>query len=160
MRRRQGRPLAFTLTTVGTADNMLEQLVQADLAAVGVPVRIRQLELGAFLAAAAGPSRDYDALVTGFTGDLTGAWLRGMFDSRRRAGQLQYAQYANPAVDRGFDAGDLATVQRTVARDLPITFLYHARGLQGVSRRLAGQVLDLRGELTTVQRWRLLAATP
>ncbi len=156
VRSKGGRRLAFTLTTVGTADNMLEQLIQADLAAVGVPVRIRQLELGAFLTAAAGPARDYDALVSGFTGDLTGAWLRGMFDSRRRAGPLQYAQYADPAVDRAFDTGDLASVQRIVARDLPITFLYHARGLQGVSARLAGESLDLRGELASVARWRLV----
>ncbi len=158
MRSRGGRPLAFTLTTVGTADNMLEQLIQADLAAAGVRMRIRQLELGAFLAAASGPPRDYDALVSGFSGDLTGAWLRGMFDSRRRAGPLQYAQYADPDVDRAFDSGDLAAVQRIVARDLPITFLYHARGLQGVSTRLEGETLDLRGELASVQRWRLAAS--
>ncbi len=158
VRAKAGRPLAFTLTTVGTSDNMLEQLIQADLAAVGARVRIRQLELGAFLAAASGPARDYDALVSGFAGDLTGAWLRGMFDSRRRSGPLQYAQYADPAVDRAFDAGDLETVQRIVARDLPIPVLSHTRGLQGVSDRLAGEALDLRGELATVQSWRLLPA--
>src|SRR5207253_9693791 len=43
--------LSFTLSTVGSSDNVLEQLIQADLAAVGIQVRIRQLELGAFLAA-------------------------------------------------------------------------------------------------------------
>src|SRR6185503_4104039 len=62
-RSRDGRPLAFALTTVGSADNVLEQLIQADLAEVGVRVRIRQLELGAFLAASQGSTRDYDALV-------------------------------------------------------------------------------------------------
>jgi len=153
VRRKAGRPLAFTILTVGAADNSLEQMIQADLAAVGADVRIRQLELGAFLARAAGPARDYDALVTGVLGDLALGYLRSLFDSRRLAEPLQYAQYRNPAVDRALDAGDLGEVQRLVARDLPITFLYHARGLQGMNRRLLGVRMDLRGELATLQRW-------
>ncbi len=155
LRRKAGRPLAFTILTVGAADNSLEQMIQSDLAAVGAGVRIRQLELGAFLARASGPARDYDALVTGILGDPALGYLRGLFDSRRLAEPLQYAQYRNPAVDRALDAGDLAEVQRIVARDLPITFLYHARGLQGMNRRLLGVRMDLRGELATLQRWHL-----
>ncbi len=154
-RRRDGRPLAFTILTVGAADNSLEQMIQSDLRAVGVNARIRQLELGAFLARATGAARDYDALVTGILGDLSLGYLRGLFDSRRLAEPLQYAQYGNPAVDRALDAGDLAEVQRIVARDLPVTFLYHARGLQGLSRRVHGVRMDLRGELATLQRWHL-----
>lgn len=160
VRARDGRRLAFTLLTVGTADNVLEQLIQAGLREAGVEVRIRQLEMGAFLAAASGPARDYDALVTGISGDFTLGYLRGLFDSRRARGPLAYARYANPAVDAAFDRGDLAEVQRLVARDLPLTFLYHGRGLQGVSARVHGAALDLRGELATVQRWRLAPAAP
>jgi peptide/nickel transport system substrate-binding protein len=155
VRRRGTGELAFTLTTVGSADNVLEQMIQADLAAVGVRVRIRQLELGAFLAGAQSPSREYDALVTGIPGDLSLGYLGALFDSRRRGEAQQYAQYANPAVDAALDAGDLAAVQRLVAADLPVTWLYHARGVQGVSRRLHGVLMDLRGELATVRRWRL-----
>jgi len=157
-RRRDGAALAFTLTTVGSADNVLEQLIQADLAAVGVRVRIHQLELGAFLAAAQNPAREYDALVTGIPGDLGLGYLRALFDSRRREGPQQYAQYASPAVDAALDAGDLAAVQRLVAADLPVTWLYHARGVQGMSRRLHGVRMDLRGELATVHQWHLEAA--
>ena len=158
IRARNGRRLSFTLTTVGTADNMLEQLIQSDLRAVGAELRIRQLELGAFLAAASGGSRDYDALVTGVSGDLTLSYLRGLFDSRRRGGPLQYAQYANAALDRAFDAGDLAEAQRIVAGEQPVTFLYHGRGLQGVSARVEQVHIDLRGELAGVARWRLREA--
>jgi peptide/nickel transport system substrate-binding protein len=121
----------------------------------GVRVRIRQLELGAFLAGAQSPSREYDALVTGIPGDLSLGYLGALFDSRRRGEAQQYAQYANPAVDAALDAGDLAAVQRLVAADAPVTWLYHARGVQGVSRRLHGVRMDLRGELATVRRWRL-----
>jgi len=157
-RRRLRRELAFTLLTVGSSDNVLEQLIQADLAVVGVRVRIRQLELGAFLAAAQSPRREYDALVTGIPGDLGLGYLRSLFDSRRRGEPQQYAQYANPAVDRALDAGDLAAVQRLVAGDLPVTWLYHARGLHGLSRRLHRVRMDLRGELVTVHDWRLETA--
>lgn len=151
------RRLAFTLATVGSADNVLEQLIQAQLAAVGVDVRIRQLELGAFLAAASGGNRDYDALVTGIPGDLALGYLTALFDSRRRAGPLQYAQYANASLDAALDRGDLADVQRIVARELPITFLYHARGVQGVNTRVRGIRMDLRGELASLHDWHLSA---
>jgi ABC-type transport system substrate-binding protein len=158
VRARDGRRLTFDLLTVGSADNVLEQLIQADLAAVGVEARIRQLELGTFLAVAGGPDRDYDALVTGIPGDLSLGYLAALFDSRRRTGPLQYAQYRSEAVDRALDAGDLATVQRIVAYEVPITFLYHARGVQGVNRRLAGLRLDLRGELASLADWHLMPA--
>ena len=154
-RARDGRLLAFTLLTVGTSDNVLEQLIQADLAAVGVRVRIRQLELGAFLAAAQSASRDYDALVTGMTGDLSLGSLAALFDSRRRSGPMQYAQYASAAVDAALDRGDLGQVQRIVAREVPITFLYHARGVQGINTRVQGVRMDLRGELPTLTSWHL-----
>lgn len=154
------RRLAFDLLTVGSADNVLEQLIQADLAAVGVQVRIRQLELGAFLATAGGGARDYDALVTGIPGDLALGYLGALFDSQRLDGPLQYAQYRNPAVDRALDAGDVAEVQRIVARELPITFLYHGRGVQGVNRRVAGVRMDLRGELASLAGWHLVPETP
>ncbi|MEK6768720.1 MAG: peptide ABC transporter substrate-binding protein [Gemmatimonadota bacterium] len=158
-RAREGRRLAFTLNTVGSADNVLEQMIQADLAAVGVEVRIRQLELGAFLAAAQGGARDYDALVTGISGDLALGYLGALFDSRRMSGPLQYAQYRSDAVDRALDAGDFAEVQRLAARDVPVTFLYHARGVQGARRRVGGVTMDLRGELATLARWRIEVAT-
>ncbi|HVO35333.1 MAG TPA: peptide ABC transporter substrate-binding protein [Gemmatimonadales bacterium] len=158
VRRRGGRALAFTILTVGSSDNSLEQMIQADLRAVGAEVRIRQLELGAFLAAAQGRARDYDALVTGISGDLALGYLSSVYDSRRLAEPLQYAQYRNPAVDAALDAGDFAAVQRIVARDLPISFLYHARGVQGMTRRLRGVRMDLRGELVTLQRWHLSPA--
>ena len=154
-RARGGRRLAFTVLTVGSADNALEQMLQADFRAVGVRMTIRQLELGAFLARATGGARDYDALVTGIPGDLALGDLRGLFDSRLLRGPLQYAQYRNAAVDSALDAGDFAAVQRIVARDLPITFLYHARGLAGLTRRLHGVRMDLRGELASLEHWHL-----
>ncbi len=160
VRENGSRRLAFTLSTVGSSDNVLEQLIQADLGSVGVEMRIRQLELGAFLAAAQGTQRDYDALVTGIPGDLALGYLGALFDSRRRRETMQYAQYQSDDVDRALARGDLGEVQRLVARDLPITFLYHARGVQGANQRVRGIRMDLRGELATVGRWSLGGGRP
>ena len=49
---------------------------------------------------------------------------------------------------------DLTTVRDGLA---PATWIYHARGVQGVSRRVRGATMDLRGELVTVHDWSLAA---
>ncbi|MEO7359645.1 MAG: hypothetical protein ABI120_04905, partial [Gemmatimonadaceae bacterium] len=35
----------------------------------------------------------------------------------------------------------------------PAAWIYHARGVQGRSRKLHNVVMDLRGELTSIARW-------
>jgi peptide/nickel transport system substrate-binding protein len=35
----------------------------------------------------------------------------------------------------------------------PVAWLYHARGVQGLSRRLEHVTMDLRGELVTIASW-------
>jgi hypothetical protein len=36
---------------------------------------------------------------------------------------------------------------------VPAVFLYHARGVQGINRRVRGIRMDLRGELVTLSQW-------
>jgi peptide/nickel transport system substrate-binding protein len=163
-RTRDGQPLRFTLSTVGSGDNALEQLVQADLRRVGIAVEIRQRELGAFLAEARGERKQFDALVTGIPGDLALSQLAGLFDGAQRRGALDYTGRTLPALDSAFAATRHATsdaalrdawrqVQRLLDEDVPVAWLYHARGVQGVRRRLRGVEMDLRGELATLPRW-------
>lgn len=164
VRARGGRRLALTLLTVGSGDNAVEQLLQADLRARGIALEIRQLELGAFLAEARATPKRFDLLVTGIPGDLSLAYLAAMFDSRLAGGPLDYAGWHTPTLDARFAAVRAARdpaalreawhdVQRELARDLPVTWLWHARGVQGVSARLEGVRMDLRGELATLGRW-------
>jgi peptide/nickel transport system substrate-binding protein len=167
-RRRDGKPFAFELLTVGTADNALEQLVQSDLSARGITMRIRQMELGAFLTQARARPKRFDALVTGVSGDLSLSYLRAMFESRQAGGALDYADFHDAALDAAFvraaaarTPGDRATAWRDLQRELrrrePVAWLYHARGVQGVSRRLRNVTMDLRGELATLAQWRLVS---
>lgn len=165
-RTRDGAPLAFELLCVGSGDNLMEQLVQADLAARGVRVAIRTRELGAFLAEARARPRRFDALVTGIPGDVALGFVGAMFDGRQRGGVLDYADWHTAPLDQRFAAVRAATsapalrrawrdVQAQLDREQPVAWLVHARGLQGMTRRLSGVEMDLRGELATVTRWRI-----
>lgn len=166
VRHRDGQPLAFELLTVGSADNAAEQLIQADLAAIGVRLEIRQREMGAFLAEAHAQMKRFDALFTGVPGDLSLGYLSSMFDSRLAGGVLDYSGFHTSRLDallaRARAAVTDATsrqawhdVQRELATQMPVAWVYHARGLQGMSRRLHGVRMDLRGELATVTQWRV-----
>jgi peptide/nickel transport system substrate-binding protein len=166
LRRRDGEPLSFELLTVGSGDNAAEQLMQADLAAIGVRLEIRQREMGAFLAEAHATEKRFDALFTGVPGDLSLGYLSSMFDSRLAGGALDYGGFHTPRLDtliaRARSSATDASitrawhdVQRELDRQLPVAWIYHARGLQGMSRRLHGVRMDLRGELATVAAWRV-----
>src|SRR5690606_32002098 len=103
-RSRGSEELRVELLTVGSPDNAVEQLIQDDLARIGVRLEIRQLELGSFLSIARAPDKSFDLLVTGIPGDLTLSHLASMFDSRLAGGALDYAAYHTPALDAAIAA--------------------------------------------------------
>ena len=170
-RTRSGRPFEVDLLTVGSGDNALEQLVQADLASRGIHVNIRQVELGAFLTQARAPQKSFDVLVAGIPGDVSLSYLTAMFESSQRGGALDYAGYRSARVDSAFarvraastDAQRIAAwrdVQRDLAADVPVAWIYHSRGVQGVSARLQNVLMDLRGEMVSLARWSLASPLP
>jgi peptide/nickel transport system substrate-binding protein len=126
----------FELLTVGSGEAPLEQMIQARLATAGFEVTIRQLELSAYLARVYGPERDFDAAVLGVAGDVGLGYLTSLAET---------AGLSAPA--------DPEKAQRLFADSVPVAFLYHASGLQGMNRRVKGVEMDLRGELPSVQRW-------
>ena len=165
-RHRGDRRMEFDIMTVGSGDNALEQLVQADLGLRGIQANIRQVELGTFLTAARAAHKSFDALVAGVPGDVALAFLSAMFESRQSGGALDYSGFHSPVLDSLFAAArnaptnvarisDWKTVQRSLNDDMPVAWLYHSRGLQGVSRRLQNVVMDLRGEMVTLARWQM-----
>ena len=133
-----GRHPRFEILTVGSGEAPLEQMLQARLAAVGFEVSIRQIENASFTDRVYGPRHDFTAAVTGVQGDL------GL-------GSLQpLGNVAGLAIP-----GDPAEAQRVFAEQLPVVWLYHGRGVQGMNRRMLGVRMDLRGELPTVATWRV-----
>jgi peptide/nickel transport system substrate-binding protein len=166
VRRRAGHPFEIELLTVGSGDNVAEQLVQADLAARGIAVHIRQTELGTFLTAARAPHKRFDLLLAGIPGDLALSQVNALFATSQRGGALDYTGFHSPLLDAALARAGAAPTDST-RRDAwlqvqvmldslsPATWLYHSRGLQGVTRRLRGARMDLRGELVTLHDWSL-----
>lgn len=132
-----GRRVSFELLAVGSGEAALEQMIQARLAAVGFDVAIRQLELTAFLARVSAARHDFTAAVLGQPGDLGLGYLANLGD---------LAGLRAPA--------DPARAERWFRDSLPVAFLYHTRGVQGMNARVQGVRMDLRGELPTVAAWR------
>jgi peptide/nickel transport system substrate-binding protein len=168
---RGGKQLGFTLLTVGSGDNAVEQLLQADMRTHGITLEIRQLEFGAFLAEARANPKRFDALFTGIPGDLSLSYLAAMFDSRLSGGALDYAGFHTPALDSAFRRVPAArshdelveawrVVQRLLDEATPVAWVYHSRGVQGITARLRGVRMDLRGEMPTIARWRLADSVP
>jgi peptide/nickel transport system substrate-binding protein len=162
-RRRMGRPLEADLLTVGSGDNVPAQLLQADLAARGIALHLRQTEMGSFLVAARAPVKRYDLLLGGVPGDLAHSELQAMFASSQAGGSLDYTGYHSALLDRllaraaaagpADRASEWRAVQQALDSIAPATWIFHARGVQGMSRRVQGVRMDLRGELATVHDW-------
>jgi peptide/nickel transport system substrate-binding protein len=140
--------------------------VQADLAARGIVVRVRQTEMGTFLTTARAPNKRFDLLLAGIPGDLSLSYVGALFSSAQRGGTFDYTGFHSPALDALLAAAavaptaeqatlDWCRVQNALDSLAPATWLFHARGLQGVTRRLHGVRIDLRGELVTVHDWTL-----
>jgi len=128
--------LRFELLTVGSGEAALEQMLQAQFAAKGIRAEIRQLELSTYLDRVQGPSHDFQAAVMGFSGDLGLGHLAPLVSLT------------------GLRAdGDPEKLLRLLADSAPTVFLYHARGVQGMNRRVRGVQMDLRGELVTLSNW-------
>ncbi|HEX6600587.1 MAG TPA: peptide ABC transporter substrate-binding protein [Gemmatimonadaceae bacterium] len=166
VRRRGGRPLEIDLLTVGSGDNVAEQLVQSDLAARGIIMHIRQTELGTFLTTARAPDKRFDVLLAGVPGDLALSQVNALFATSQRGGSLDYTGFHSPALDQALASATEARtdsarraswirVQVMLDSLAPATWLYHSRGVQGVTRRLQGLRMDLRGELVTLHDWSL-----
>ena len=165
-RSRAGKPFAIELITVGSGDNVAEQLIQSDLAERGITMRVRQTELGAFFTAARASTKTYDVLIAGIPTDLSLSHVSAMFSSAQRGGTLDYTGFHDRALDALLARATSATdgqarseawraVEATLDTLAPATWVYHSSGLQGLSRKLSGVRMDVRGELVSLHDWRI-----
>jgi peptide/nickel transport system substrate-binding protein len=163
-RMRDGTRLRLRLITVGSGDMAAEQLMQSDLRARGVAVDVQVRELATFLTTVRATTKDFDAAYTGVSGDLALGQLIAMFSTSQRGGALDYTGFHRPSLDtllsraRIAPPGTAATlawraVDSLLTTESPVAFIYHARGVQGLSRRLQHVTMDLRGELTSIASW-------
>jgi peptide/nickel transport system substrate-binding protein len=94
-----------------------------------------------------------------------------MFESAQRGGALDYADFHSPVLDSLFARARSApagprqvagwrAVQQLLADSMPVAWIYHSRGVQGVTARLENVVMDLRGEMVSLSRWQLETSAP
>jgi peptide/nickel transport system substrate-binding protein len=171
IRRRAGMSLTIPMLTVGTGDNPVEQLMQADLRARGIELTIATRDLGALLSSARSRAPGHCAVYTGVAGDPGRGQLAALFDPAAAGSALEFGAQrpeplaaifaqlrttADPAVRRS-----AWNAVNAVLRDsVPATAVFHSRGVQGLSKRLTNVTIDLRGELYSAARWTLAPAAP
>ncbi len=163
VRARSGTPLRVELLTVGSGDMAIEQLLQADLAERGIALVIRVAELTTFLSTVRASPKAFDVVLTGIPGDIGLGQLVALFASAQRGGAMDYTGFHRAALDIALSKARASTPQQAreqwtrvdsiLSVDTPVAWLYHARGVQGLSRRLHHVTMDLRGELVTVAQW-------
>lgn len=122
--------------------------------------------MGSFLTTARSAARPFDVLLAGVPGDLSFSYLSAMFATSQRGGTLDYTGFHSAPLDRLLSVAGNApagsarreawvAVQQALDTLAPATWIFHARGVQGMSRRVEGVRMDLRGELVTLHDWTL-----
>ncbi len=165
-RARAGAVLELDMLSVGAGDNPVEQLLQSDLRARGITLRIATRDMGALLNSARTRAAGHCAIYTGVAGDPARSQLAALFDPAAAGGALDLgaARPANLAPAFAHLRTTTDTSARTLAwRDvltilsdsIPATPIFHSRGVQGLTRRLQHVEIDLRGELFSAARWTL-----
>ncbi|HUH12396.1 MAG TPA: ABC transporter substrate-binding protein [Longimicrobiales bacterium] len=155
--------IELTIPSGVPSNQAIAQIVQSDLADIGVRVEIRVLDPSSYFATFAAPPRDFDAAVVGLSAPLD-LNLRDPFHSGRQDAALQMAGYANPEVDSLLDAVAAARtreqagpalhrVQEILLAEQPWSILYYYPDLFVVAERLRGVQMDLRGALVGVGEW-------
>ncbi len=147
---KDGRPFEFTLMTNQGNESRIKAatIVQANLGAVGVRVKIRTVEWSAFIKEFIDTGR-FEALVMGWNiiidPDLYNVW----HSSKAVPGGLNFVGYKNPELDALLDKGRhllgqderkavYDEVQRILHEDQPYTFLYCPLALPVVAGRIQG----------------------
>ncbi len=162
---KDGKPLAFTiLTNQGNEPRILTAtIIQSQLRAVGIDVRIRTVEWAAFIREFVNTGR-FDAIILGWTitqdPDIFAVW----HSSQAVPGGLNFIHYKNPELDKVLEeARSTPDRQRRTAlyhkaqeildEDQPYCFLYVPYALPVVQNRFMGIKPALAGIMYNFEEW-------
>ena len=165
----RGEPFRFELSVnSGNQERYdLTQVVQSDLAKVGVQGQIRVEEFNTLIQRLEDAERrDFDAVVIGWVAEFK-IDDENLFSCEKLDEPYQWSGYCSArttelikqlplVVDRARARPLWSEYQQLIARDQPYTFLYFQERIEGVSNRLRNVHPDARGDLVGVDRWYLL----
>jgi|HubBroStandDraft_4_1064222.scaffolds.fasta_scaffold87733_2 peptide/nickel transport system substrate-binding protein len=160
-----GKPFTLTIRTNQGNDERkkIAEIIQQRLKDVGVQAEIQLIEWAAFIKEFVKPRR-FELIVlglgTGTDPDQYVVW----HSSQRGPDQMNRTGYANPEVDRLLEVGRRSCVQqdrlrsyhqiqRILAEDLPMIFLYYRDALPVVSSRIRGVSPAPAGILHNFDEW-------
>jgi peptide/nickel transport system substrate-binding protein len=165
VRESAGLPASFELkTNAGNpAREDIMTLVQANLAQVGVEVRVRAQEAQSMRADITGSERRFDAFVLGWGADFN-LDDRRLFACSELDGAFQWAGYCNPRVDEILEQvvviEDRAAAiplwreyQQIMQQDQPYTFLYYDVRANAVRESVRNVEMDIRGDFINAKDW-------
>jgi len=160
-----GRPFDIELKIPANSafNRDLAQILQSDLAAIGVRVSIRTTEFATLINDISSPARNFDAVQMAWDADLR-LNLRDTFHSNAIGGPYQLASYGNAEVDALLDSltglDDRAAalprwhrIQSILRDDQPWTFLWYVPNLYAARDRVQGIHMDVRGAFTGIAGW-------
>ncbi|RRD71863.1 MULTISPECIES: peptide-binding protein [unclassified Desulfovibrio] len=167
---RDGKPLAFTiLTNQGNEQRIITAtLIQSQLRAAGIDVRIRTVEWAAFIREFVNKGR-FDAVILGWTipqdPDLYQVW----HSSQAEGEGLNFVRYRNARVDSLLEQArstpDQAQrtrlycqIQEILHEEQPYCFLFVPQSLPVVHRRFQGVSPALAGIMYNFEKWWVPAA--
>lgn len=161
-----GEPMRFDLKLPARSEvsRRAAEVVHAQLASIGVEVRIRPTEWSTLVGDVSSPERNFDAVLMGLTSDFRIDDLHNYFHSANLDGPFQLASYQNPDADRLIDRVASAAnredalpvwheLQHILREDQPWSFLYYFPDLILARNSVHGMEMDLRGTLATAPVW-------
>lgn len=164
VREKDGQRFSFTMfATPGGSWRDIAEVIQANLADVGIEMTIEIREPASIGPLVTSPDRRFDAFLVGWSRDvpLNEAQL---WACDRIEQPFQFTSYCNREVDAVLDSltqvSDRDVLDRLVDRysdliraDQPYTFLYTPKQIVASRVELRGVRLDARGDLATVRDW-------
>jgi peptide/nickel transport system substrate-binding protein len=170
LERPDGKPFRVQLKIAASNafNRDVAEVMQADLAAIGVGLDIMPVEFGTLIGDISSAERNFEAVLMGWEADFR-INLRDTFHSNALGGPFQLASYSNPELDALLDRLDGVrdrheatplwhTVQRIMRDEQPWTFLWYVPSLYAADRRLMDAVMDERGTFIDLHQWWLTPA--
>ncbi|MDZ7778631.1 MAG: ABC transporter substrate-binding protein [Gemmatimonadota bacterium] len=142
----------------------IAEIMQAQLASIGVEIRPQVVEWGTLLQQINTPElRDFDGVVMGWVTEFK-LDDTDLFHSERIDQPYAWSGTQNSEIDRLLDTLALtvdreealplwAEYQRVLGEEQPYTFFYFPDRLDGVNRRVRNVVMDQRGEWVSIRDW-------
>ncbi|HEU5394421.1 MAG TPA: peptide-binding protein [Candidatus Methylomirabilis sp.] len=147
---KDGKPFRFTIRTNQGNSVRIQtaEIIQRRLKAVGIDVQIHVVEWAAFINTFI-RKRDFEAIILGWGLGLDPDQYEIWHSSKTGPDQLNHVSYGSPEVDRLLEEGRRTfnrerrtaiyrELQRVLAEDQPLVFLYVPEALTAVSSRIRG----------------------